>query len=209
MTRPIMFHVATGAARREGREPSHDGEQLTILHDGDEYIADSNGGVAFTSRNEEEALDDYRYPRDSDEEYFERMTSDQEVLAEIRAGVAAGAGVPIEEYNGGEAVDIMRSWGWIEEEKHGTDKVWDRSLRDNAMAFLTVPEAARELGVSATSVTRWLDAGYLCEVRAQRRGVGRFVSAASVAVLKAHRETNPPKRGRKARGADPTDEVTN
>ena len=104
--------VSTGWARRQGMQPSHDGEYVVVYYvpGSDEYLATDNGGVAWTYNNED-CL--YGEPGTYDaDDYCEA----DEVLDEIHEDVRAGRGevVPANwEGPGGEACDLMVSMGWI------------------------------------------------------------------------------------------------
>jgi len=108
--------IRTGAARREGRQPSHDGECVTCYYvpggDGT-YLVEDNAGVSWSSYDEGEA-DDI-----SDEARETGADDPRELEAEARDDVARDRGEPIGAVGdvatvGGECANIMVQWGWAE-----------------------------------------------------------------------------------------------
>lgn len=107
LQRPIFQHrIAWGAARREGREPSHDGEYMMLYWTDDStegWIAEDNAGVCCT--------DDENYVevcRDATEELQAEAAAIQTEIddaVESPGNIITGAG--------GHATEILREMGWI------------------------------------------------------------------------------------------------
>lgn len=96
--------IIIGAAKEEGRAPSHDGEYLTVFYvPGEEdYIVESNGGVAWTSFNESDVLSD------CDDEDRPELQSQIDVANLI---ISKNTGMPATSM-GSYAKDIAVEWGW-------------------------------------------------------------------------------------------------
>lgn len=89
--------ITTGAARAEGRSPTHDGEFLTVYYrpDDGQYIVVSNGGVQWTDDTEADV-------------------DDADLLAAVQGAVRDDLGEPADvERMGSEERDMMVSAGWI------------------------------------------------------------------------------------------------
>lgn len=90
--------VATGAARREGRAPSHDGECVwvfwttadTLLR----WIVEDNAGVSYTSEN------------------YADVDVDDDELADVVEGIDIPGNQPLTG-SGSEALDLMVLAGWL------------------------------------------------------------------------------------------------
>ena len=88
--------IRIGAAREEGRAPSHDGEYLSVYYRAGrgEYIVTHNAGVAWTDESDAEDRDG------------ELDVEAQEIVAQDRGEPATG-------HIGAEELDLMVSAGWV------------------------------------------------------------------------------------------------
>ncbi|MCL6479881.1 MAG: hypothetical protein K6T65_16035 [Peptococcaceae bacterium] len=96
--------IVIGAARKEGRAPSHDGEYLTVFYvpGEDDYIVEDNGGLAWTSYGETDVVSD---APDEEQEYMQSLVDD------ARRIVSQNTGSPARSM-GFAAIDIAIQWGW-------------------------------------------------------------------------------------------------
>jgi hypothetical protein len=99
--------IRIGAARREGRAPSHDGEYLSVYYaaDGD-YIIEGNGGVVSTIYNISDVLADASDP--AAEAEIGRWQSEAEAIVAEDAGEDWDA-----EHMGCEARALAAEFGWL------------------------------------------------------------------------------------------------
>lgn len=105
------FRLPVGAAEAEGRAPSHDGEYLTIIYRGEEWICESNAGVTATSHFPH--ADNATWGSDEELEAAEALD------ARIAAAVAAeGDAEPLQSC-GTEARNLLNEMGWT------TPDQWD------------------------------------------------------------------------------------
>ncbi len=102
-----IFTVATGKARVEGREPSQDGEYLTVIYDQKErFIAENNSGVDFTSEG-----DDPRSDAVEGDETYQIWDEIQEVIS--KKGGRTISRADLRRWNGAELKNIAKTWNWI------------------------------------------------------------------------------------------------
>lgn len=96
--------IIIGAAKEEGRAPSHDGEYITVFYvpGQEDYIVESNGGVAWTSFNESDVLSDCN---DEDRPDLESQIDEANLI------VSKNTGKPVTSM-GSSAKDIAVVWGW-------------------------------------------------------------------------------------------------
>ena len=99
----MVGQISTGAARAEQREPSHDGEYISIYYVGGDgrYIAADNSGVAWTSETETDFVGE-----------AEDASLAAELVEEARDLVAAGEGDTATYPLGSEAAELAAAWGW-------------------------------------------------------------------------------------------------
>ena len=99
--------IRIGAARREGRAPSHDGEYLSVYYaaDGD-YIIEGNGGVVSTIYNISDVLADASDP--AAEAEIGRWQAEAEAIVAEDAGEDWDA-----EHMGCEARALAAEFGWL------------------------------------------------------------------------------------------------
>ena len=108
--------IPTGNARAEGREPSHDGEFLSLYWYGNEWILEDNAGVVGTHVHDYiTSVNDNRFV--SDEEYDNAIAEAEEIQKEIEEAIANNRGkVATNGFStgplGGEARSIAQSLGW-------------------------------------------------------------------------------------------------
>ena len=91
--------IPTGAARRDGRAPSHDGECVWVFWTTAEglrrWIVEDNGGVSYTS------------------ESYTDVDVDEEELAEVLECIDEPGNQPFTG-SGSEALDLMVLAGWLQ-----------------------------------------------------------------------------------------------
>ena len=95
------YRLPIGAAREEGRQPSHDGEYLTIYSrpGSREWIAGDNAGVAATSW----------------QSFADQVPGDAESIgldAEIEASIGEGEPVDSEEINSSAVRHMLMGFRW-------------------------------------------------------------------------------------------------
>jgi len=71
------------------------------------------------------------------------------------------------------------------------------SVTTKTYPILTASDAARELGVTPPTIARWIEDGLLTEASVAGPSKWRFVTADSVAALKAQRRASKIARARK------------
>lgn len=100
--------IATEAARREGRQPSHDGEYLVLYwaEGRDEWLLQGNAGVVASFA--ENLVETVAWRAESDDEIAEA----EEIQAEIDALVAAPGEELATGPMGHEARNLARRLGW-------------------------------------------------------------------------------------------------
>jgi len=116
--------IPDGAARREGRTPSHDGEYLMLYwnpaklaYGRPEWILEHNAGVAATCHQDyEEACADNTYGlvEPTVEEFDVAAAEAKQIQYEIYE-IIRGIGDPLDlELMGSAAQDLAVQWGWFE-----------------------------------------------------------------------------------------------
>lgn len=103
--------IAIGAAREEGRQPSHDGEYLALYYTPGEteWVLEDNGGVVATD-------DDPRPIGTEDDPQWE------DVLAEIAEDIAKDRGT-LARSSGREAQGLMEEMGWLVDDPENPGEV--------------------------------------------------------------------------------------
>ncbi len=96
--------IVTGRAYDKGRAPSHDGEYISVWYvpGDDRYIAEDNGGVAWTVYDATDVLAEADFDPTLDRQIQE---AGQIVATDDGEDVTIDA-------LGSEAADIARKWGW-------------------------------------------------------------------------------------------------
>ncbi|RJQ07547.1 MAG: hypothetical protein C4551_06480 [Bacillota bacterium] len=119
MKRIMTGSIAIGDAKREGRQPSHDGEYLSVYYvpGGRDYIVESNAGVAWTSEGEDDALGECAM---NEGEAVVRELEEQ--IAEARAITTVAHG-ELARTMGAEARSAAIAWGWATEEDFDGDHI--------------------------------------------------------------------------------------
>lgn len=100
-----QVHITTGAARREGRAASHDGEFLTLAWDDHgHWLIEDNAGVVADSEQGQTYLEACgEYATEEDEQIQQEIA---EYLATCPPPGVDTVGL------GGQAKELARYWGW-------------------------------------------------------------------------------------------------
>jgi predicted transcriptional regulator len=124
---PKMFKaiIADGAARKEGRDPNHDGEYLTLYwnpakqeFNRPQWILQHNAGVCATCYQDYEetcAENNFGLTEYTEAEMDAAIAEAKQIQYEIYEIIrGSGSGDPIDpERMGNEAQDLAVQWGWF------------------------------------------------------------------------------------------------
>lgn len=100
-------YITTGAARSEGRAPSHDGEFLHVVANPAtrEWLAESNGGLAASNNNS--------FAAESDDPEYAEYDAEAASIAASEADVPTGT--YIDQRWGAEMGELLITLGWARE----------------------------------------------------------------------------------------------
>ena len=115
--------IPDGAARKEGRDPSHDGEYLTLFwnpakqeYGRPQWILQHNAGVCATCYQDYEEVsgeNNFGLVEYTEEEMDAAIAEAKQIQYEIYE-IIRGIGEPIDpERMGSEAQDLAAEWGWF------------------------------------------------------------------------------------------------